>query len=159
MVDQRPADEFPQRGRLLGIDFGTRRIGVAVSDSGQEFASPLENYQRQSAEADDRFFTRVCREHLIVGLIVGLPVHMSGDEGQSAGAAREYGQHLRQLTGLPVRYWDERFTSARAEMLLREASLGPKKRKQKLDKVAAMLLLQSYLDAPDRTAEPIRLTE
>lgn len=145
---------FPSEGRLLGIDFGTRRVGVAVSDSGQQIAAPLETYQRQSETADARFFVRLCEEHRIVGFIIGLPVHMSGDEGGMARLVRQFGDHLSQLTRLPVRYWDERFTSSRAESLLRDASLGPRKRKRKLDQVAATLLLQAYLDAPDRSASP-----
>jgi putative Holliday junction resolvase len=135
------------RTRLLGVDFGTVRIGLAVCDVDRRIASPLETYHRKNEEADRKFFQEVFEEEEIGGIVVGLPVHMSGDEGGKAKEARQLGEWLRRVTGLPVVYWDERFTSAEAEQFLQMAGLTRKKRKQRIDRVAAQILLQAYLDA------------
>ena len=93
-----------------------------------------------------------------VGIVVGLPVHQSGQEGGKAREARKFGAWAGRATGLPVRYFDERYSSLIAEQHLRGASLSPKKQKERLDKVAAQVFLQSYLDAADRTAPPAPLS-
>lgn len=138
---------FPSRGRLLGLDFGTRRIGIAVSDEEQRFASPLENYSRSQRDADARRLRAVAEEYRAAGLVVGLPLHMGGEEGQKAGEARRFGAWAASVTSLPVTFWDERLTTALAEEFLKAAQLSPKKRKLRLDKVAAQIMLQSFLDA------------
>lgn len=135
------------RGRLLGVDYGTVRVGLAISDPDRLLASPLATYPRQGPEADARYFRELAAAERAVGLVVGLPVHMSGQEGQKAAEARAFGNWLAGLTGLPVVFWDERFTSAEAERLLLDAKLTKKRRKERLDRVAAQILLQSYLDA------------
>lgn len=145
---------FPATGRLLGLDYGTKRIGVAVTNDEQTIACPLDNRTRQSAEQDGLYLQKIARDYDAVGLVVGLPVHMSGDEGQKAGEARRFGAWAGKVTGLPVRFHDERFTSLIAEQHLIGAELSSKKRKARLDKVAAQILLQSYLDASDRAAPP-----
>lgn len=151
-----PAEEkpFPAEGRLLGIDFGTRRLGIAVSTPEQNIASPLENYDRRSPALDLKRLREIVQEYRIKALVVGLPVHMSGDEGGIARNAREFGDWLAKETDLPVRFWDERFTSARAEEILQAAELTKKKRKARKDKLAAYLLLQSFLDADNRDQKP-----
>ncbi len=154
MDDETRAAGFPVRGRLLGLDHGTKRLGVAVSNDEQTIASPLENRTRQSRDADAEFLRRIVREYDAVGLVVGLPVHMSGDEGSKAREARRFGEWASEATGLPVRFHDERHTSLIAAARLMEAELSEKKRKARLDKVAAQVMLQSYLDAPDREAAP-----
>ncbi|WP_166824964.1 Holliday junction resolvase RuvX [Thalassoroseus pseudoceratinae] len=146
--------EFPTNGRLLGVDYGTKRVGLAVSSPDQKFAGPLENYNRRTEPLDAKHFLQVVSENRIKALVVGLPVHLSGDEGQKAKESREFGQWLADLTGLPIRYWDERYTSARAEEALLEAGLSKKKRQARLDKLAAQFMLQAYLDAPDREKSP-----
>ncbi len=148
------ADEFPTNGRLLGVDYGTKRVGLAVSSPDQKFAGPLENYNRRTEPLDAKHFLQVVSENRIKALIVGLPVHLSGDEGQKAQESRVFGEWLADLTGLPLRFWDERFTSARAEEALLEAGLSKKKRKARMDKLAAQFMLQAYLDAPDREKTP-----
>ena len=135
------------KGRLLGVDFGTVRVGLAVCDSERLIASPLAIYQRRDTAADAAYFRELVKAEEITGLAVGLPVHMSGDEGGKAKEARAFGDWLAQGTGLPVAYWDERYTTADAESHLLEAGLTKKKRKERLDKVAAQIILQSYLDA------------
>lgn len=149
-----PASPVPTVGRLMGLDYGTRRIGIAVSTAEQNIASPLENYTRQRVEADARRLAALAEEYEVVGLVVGLPVHMSGDEGGKAREAREFGTWVSKLTGLPVCYWDERYTSAMADIYLQNFGLGPKKRKAHIDKLAAQLMLQSFLNSDDRTRTP-----
>ena len=147
-ADQESA--VPTEGRLLGLDYGRVRIGVAVSTPEQNIASPLENYTRGSDAADAEFLRRIVDEYRVVGLVVGLPVHMSGDESESSRLAREFGAWAGRVTGLPVVFWDERFTSSLAEAHLLSAQLSKKKRAARRDKLAATFLLQSFLDADDR---------
>jgi len=146
--------EFPTRGALLGIDFGTKRLGFAVCNREQSIASPAENYTRSSRDADSRALKRIVEEYALVGIVVGLPVHMSGEEGGMARQVREFGKWAAEVTGLPVRFADERFSSMTAEVYLFEAEMTNKKRKQRLDMLAAQTILQHYLDRPDKTGKP-----
>lgn len=137
----------PETGVLLGIDYGTKRVGVAVSDRDQKFSSPLHNHDRHGAQVDERFFRKVVEEYRPVGLVVGLPIHLSGDESEKSREARLFGEWLRKVTGLPLTFQDERFTSFQAEKLLAAAEMTKKKRKERMDKLAAQILLQTFLDA------------
>ena len=138
----------------MGIDFGTKRIGVAISTPEQNIASPLENYNRRNKQQDGEFFLRIAEEYRAVGIVIGLPVHMSGDESEKSRQARNFGTWLAKLTKLPLRFWDERYTSIIAEMYLHQADLTKKKRKARLDMVAAQVMLQAFLDCGDREAKP-----
>jgi putative holliday junction resolvase len=140
-------DDFPAQGRLAGIDFGTVRIGLAVSDPDRRLASPYEIYHRRNTAADAEYFRQFVREERIVGFVVGLPVHTSGEESQKSAEARVFGKWLHQVTGQPIRYYDERYTSVLAEQSLMEARLTRKRRKMRLDKVAAQLILAAYLES------------
>ena len=135
------------KGRLLGIDFGTVRVGLAVSDPDRIIASPLETYTRKDATQDAAYYLRVVQSEMIVGLVVGLPMHTGGEEGIKAKEARDYGAWLTTTTGLPVVFWDERCTTAAAEDSLRGAGLSHRKRKDRRDRVAAQIILQDYLEA------------
>jgi len=137
----------PESGVLLGIDYGTRRVGVAVSDRDQRFSSPLHNHERHGVQVDERFFRKVVEEYRPVGLVVGLPIHLSGDESEKSREARQFAEWLGTVTGLPYTFQDERFTSFQAEKLLLAAELSKKKRKERMDKLAAQILLQTFLDA------------
>jgi putative Holliday junction resolvase len=134
-------------GRLLGIDYGKVRVGLAVSDPERRIASPLETYTRRTRELDAQYFRQLVDREEIVALIVGLPMHNDGREGEQARAARNFGNFLAETTGLPVRFWDERFTTIEAESALLAAELTSKKRKSRRDRVAAQMMLQSYLEA------------
>lgn len=134
-------------GRLLGVDFGTVRVGLAVSDAGRRIASPLATYRCRSREPDSAYFQRLVEEQEAVGLVVGLPVHLDGREGQKAKEARAFGRWLTEVTARPVVFWDERFSTVEAESHLLAAGLTNKRRRERRDRVAAQILLQSYLDA------------
>jgi putative Holliday junction resolvase len=141
------SDTFPTTGRLAGIDYGTVRIGVAISDPGQTIASPLDNYTRRTQPLDAAYFTRLVSEERIAGFVVGLPVFASGDESPKSLEARAFGTWLTSVTGKPVHFHDERYSSAMAEELLGQAGLTKKRRKERLDKLAAQLILTTYLEA------------
>ena len=146
---EQPRDnELPATGRLAGIDFGTVRVGVAICDESQSIASPLENYNRRTDAKDAIYFKRLVEEHAIVGFVVGLPLHMSGDESQKSLEARAFGRWLADLTLRPVAWVDERYSTRFARDLLRTANLSPKKQKERLDKIAAQTILMSYLENP-----------
>lgn len=135
------------RGRVAGIDYGTVRIGIAIADLSVGIASPLETYQVQNRDVDARYFRRLVENEQIVKFVVGLPVHLSGEESQKSHEAREFGKWLTTTTGRPVDYFDERFTSAQAEELLLAANLTKKRRKARLDALAAQILLTAYLES------------
>lgn len=134
-------------GRIAGVDFGTVRIGVAISDPDRTLASPLENYTRRGQEADARWFRRLAADEGIVLWVVGLPVHLDGRESRKSIEARAFGRWLGEATGVPVEFFDERFTSAQAEELLLQAELTSKRRKARLDMLAAQILLTAYLES------------
>ena len=138
---------LPATGRLAGIDFGTVRIGIAITDPGQSIASPYENYTRRNRQLDAKRFCQLVKDEAIVGFVVGLPVHLSGDEGQKSIEARAFGKWLEQATSVPVAYWDERYTSVEAEQQLQGANLTKKRRKARLDMLAAQMMLSAYLEA------------
>lgn len=140
----------PPEGRLAGIDFGTVRIGIAISDPGQSFSSPYENYSRQDAQRDEQHFCNFVMEESIVGFVVGLPLYPSGDESPKSLEAREFGAWLARITGRPVIFHDERYTSSAAEDELMAAKLTRKRRKERLDMLAAQIILRSFLDSQSR---------
>lgn len=148
-----------ESSRVLGVDFGAKRIGLAVSDADRRVASPLALYERRSPQQDARNFRRLIEDEGVAAIVLGLPVHVSGAEGQKAREARAFGKWLRAATGLPVVFWDERFTTVEAERLLQDAGLTSQRRRARRDKVAAQLLLQSYLDAGCPGEQPPRPLE
>lgn len=148
------APALPVSGALFGIDFGTRRIGVAISNPEQTMSMPLENYTLQKPDLDAAWLRQLARGYGVRGLVVGLPVHMSGDEGAKAKQAREFGKWAAEVTGLPVAWWDERYSSSVADMRLDQSGASRKQRRGRRDQLAAQVILQSFLDADDRTAAP-----
>jgi putative Holliday junction resolvase len=141
------SETLPPKGALLGIDYGTVRVGVAVCDNDRIVASPLDTYTRRSETVDAGYFRKVVADHGIVGLVVGLPLHAGGEESASSRDARAYGAWLALATGLPVVFWDERLTTWLAEGALLDAKLSHAKRKSRRDAVAAQMILQGYIDA------------
>jgi putative Holliday junction resolvase len=146
------------RTKLLGVDYGSVRIGLAVSDPDRKMAFPLATYERRGPQRDADFFRALADEEEIGQVVVGLPVHTDGREGRAAAEARAFGGWLAGVTGLPVVFWDERFTTAEAESHLWAAGLTHKRRKERRDRVAAQILLQAYLDAgcpPEQSPGPL----
>ena len=146
---------LPTEGRLCGIDFGTVRIGVSISDPGQTISSPLETYQRRSVDLDSKYFQNLVKEERVVGFVVGLPVHMSGDPSQKSREAIAFGKWLNAETGIPVAWIDERYTTAMAREALNQSNLSGKKRKAQLDKLAAQILLSVYLESGEQAVSAI----
>ena len=139
-------------GKIAGIDYGTVRIGIAVSDSDRILASPYETYIRKSSDRDAQkkeaqYFQRLVSEERITRFVLGLPLHLSGDLSEKAKEVLRFGRWLKQATGIEIDYMDERYTSVEAERLLREAGLTDKKRKERRDKLAAQILLSAYLES------------
>ncbi len=134
-------------GRILAIDFGTRRVGAALSDPRGVIASPLETYERRSLALDAKHYRTLADDEGVERIVVGLPLHTGGSEGTSADLAREFGAWLAEVTNRPVTFFDERYTSVEADEILNGAGLARKDRKAKRDMIAALILLRSYLDA------------
>lgn len=142
------------RTRILGIDPGKARLGLAISDPERRIASPLATWTCRDRTQDGRYLMKVIEAEEVGLLVIGLPVHLDGREGVQAQAARQFGAWLAKLTGLPCIFWDERFTTREAEGHLWDAGLSHKRRKERRDQVAAQILLRTYLDAgcPAETA-------
>jgi putative Holliday junction resolvase len=136
--------------RIAGIDYGTVRIGVATADLAVGIAGPYETYVRRSERLDGEYFRRLATEERIERFVVGLPVHTSGHESQKSSEARAFGAWLGQLTGVAVDFFDERYTSAEAEAILDAAGLTKKRRKERLDQLAAQIMLTAYLESGAR---------
>lgn len=134
-------------GRIAGIDFGTVRIGIAISDPGRTIASPYENYTRRDKQQDARRFVQLVAEEEIAQFVVGLPVHLDGGESRKSIEARQFGQWLSEATGLAVEYFDERFTSSQAEQILLDAQMTKKRRKRRMDMLSAQIMLTAYLES------------
>lgn len=137
-------------GRIAAIDYGTVRIGVAVSNASQTLASPYENYNRRTKALDADYFARLAKDERITRFVVGLPVHTSGRESEKSVEAKAFGAWLGELTGLPVDFFDERYTTSIAQQMLSEMNVPKAKRKEKLDKLAAQILLTAYLESTER---------
>ena len=144
-------DRLPVSGRLAGIDFGTVRIGVSLSDPSQRFASPLETFNRSSPARESQWILAHVREHDIQGFVVGLPVHTNGRESQKSTEARQFAHWLRVTTQRPVQLFDERFTTVEADSILADARTPRKKRKQRRDMLAAQILLTAFLESSRET--------
>ena len=139
---------LPEKGRLLAVDWGEVRIGLALSDETQTLATPLETLVRRRGK---RFpmsrFLELIAQHEPSGLVVGLPLTGEGDEEESAIAARELAGGLAERCGLPIELWDERMSTARALAVIREQGGSTRGRKGDVDSLAAAVLLQHFLDA------------
>ena len=133
--------------RILGLDVGDKRIGVAVCDALMIAAHGVCVYQRKDEARDLDYFKALAKEREIERLVIGLPKNMDGSIGFQAQATQAFGDALEKHCGIPVVYWDERLTSAFALQTLRDTGASRKQRKQAVDKVAAVHILQSYLDS------------
>ena len=132
--------------RILAIDFGTRRLGLAVSDPLGVVAQGLPTLERTALAGDLAAIARLMAEYEVREVIVGQPLSKNGEENQMSRRAAAFAEKLRQRAGCAVKLWDERLTSAEANRVLRDAGIGLDKRRRAVDRVAATLMLQNYLD-------------
>lgn len=136
--------------RYLGVDPGRKRVGLAISDPGGTLATPHAVLQRRADAQVVSEIVALCRNEAIEAIVVGLPINMDGSHGPAAAEAKALAEALGAATGLPVHLWDERLSSVTAERHLLEADMSRRRRKQTIDKVAAQIILQTFLDS-DRT--------
>ena len=134
-------------GRVLALDFGKRRIGLAISDELGITAQGLETLQRTNTREDVRLLTQLIAEKNVTLILMGKPLHMSGVEGRQAEYTRDFAGRLGAASGVPVEFWDERLTTVAAQRVLRESGISIQKRAQAVDRLAAVILLESYLDS------------
>lgn len=132
--------------KAMGIDFGLAKIGIALSDDTKFLASPFITYKRKTEQEDLIYFVNLIKDKKVDEIVCGLPYNMQGEEQEIAQKTREFMQKLQELTNLKIEFVDERLSSSMAEEMLRETERDWKKRKEKLDAVAASIILQDYLD-------------
>jgi len=133
-------------GRILALDYGRSRIGLAVSDELGLTAQGLETLERKNIREDLARLAALAQDRAVSLILMGDPMRLSGQAGSHAEEVRRFGRRLEQRTGIPVCFWDERLTTVEANRLLRQAGADRSKRRQAVDRISAVLLLQSYLD-------------
>lgn len=138
--------DIAMNARVLGLDYGARRIGLAISDGLGITAQPLETVPNKPGQAMERI-KAVIKERQVGKLVVGLPKHMNNEEGLKAEEARAFGEELKAATGLAVEFMDERLSTMAASRILMETNLSGTKKRQVIDKLAAAIILQTWLDS------------
>jgi putative Holliday junction resolvase len=136
-------------GRILALDLGKKRIGLALSDELGFTAQGLETLEREGRRDDIEVLRRITVEKNVKLILMGDPLHMSGQKSRQGDYTREFAKELEYKTGLPIRFWDERWTSREAERMLRGSGIAHGERKPTIDKLSAVILLQSYLDSAE----------
>lgn len=136
--------------RILAIDYGDARIGLALSDESETLASPLSTYKSQSMRKDIDAIATIAKEKQAGLIVLGLPINMDGSKGERAQKTRAFGSVLEKVSEIKVVYKDERLTTVSAERTLIECNMRREKRKQVIDTLSAQIILQSYLDAQKR---------
>jgi len=143
-------------GRVMALDVGKVRIGVALTDPLGYTAQPLLTVWRKTRGEDLRSLLRLIRKHEVVEIVVGNPLHMSGEVSPWAGKVQEFAEELRVRSGLPVELWDERLSSVAAHEILNEAGYVRQERKYVIDQVAAVVILQGWMEAKEQAAARAR---
>ncbi len=136
----------PPHGRILALDFGKKRIGLAISDPLRITAQGLDTLHRTRIREDLDALARLIEERGVTWILLGDPLHMSGQASKQQQVTHEFGDRLSRRTGVPVEYWDERLTSSEASRVLRSSGISVEKRAQAIDKLSAVLILDSYLE-------------
>lgn len=144
-ANRRP--QFPSSGRVAAVDFGSVRIGIAICDPDWILASPLEVIPAANWKEKGKTFHLLVERERIVAFVVGLPIHLDGGESQKSIECRAFARWLGDQTGLPVRLFDERFTTADANRRMADGRFSREKKKKRVDAVAALVLLESFLEA------------
>jgi putative holliday junction resolvase len=140
------AARLPLQGRLMSLDVGTKTIGVAVSDTTRLVASGVETVIRSRFTADAARLQALVATHAVVGVVIGLPVNLDGSSGPRVQSTRSFAGNLAPLLSLPILLWDERWSTVAAERSLLEADASRRRRKEVIDKVAAVIILQGALE-------------
>jgi putative holliday junction resolvase len=153
-----PIEDFaaalPRQAAILGLDVGTKTVGLAISDVTRSIATPLRTLRRTKFTADAAALLALVAERDVRGFIIGLPVNFNGSEGPRAQSCRAFARNLGALTPLPIAFWDERLSTAAAERALLEADASRKRRAEVIDSVAAGFILQGALDRMKAAARP-----
>lgn len=148
------ARRLPPSARLIGIDPGTRTLGLALSDVTRMIATPLETIRRTKFALAAARLLALAATHRVAGLVLGLPVHLDGSEGASAHSARAFGRNINRISRLPILLWDERLSTVAAERAMLEADVSRRQRALHVDKLAAAIILQNALDRMRNLALP-----
>jgi putative holliday junction resolvase len=146
-ADETAHGERSHEDRILGLDVGSKTIGMAVSDPLGITAQGLVTYRRQNKRLDFEALENVIRQYQVAEIVVGYPLRMSGATGTQSEKMAAFAEELRKKFGIPVHLWDERLTSAEANRVLRESEMSIQRRGEVVDRLAAMLILQSWMDA------------
>lgn len=141
-----PLAGLAERGKLMGLDLGTKTIGVAISDALRMTASPVETVKRTKFTADAERLLALIAQHAVTGIVVGLPLNMDGSEGPRAQSTRAFVRNLKQKTDLPIVFWDERLSTMAVTRTMIEADLSRARQAEVVDKLAASYILQGALD-------------
>lgn len=150
------ATHWPARGTLMGLDLGTKTIGVAASDPDRRIATAVETIRRKTFTIDAQRLLALAAERAAVGLVLGLPINMDGSEGPRAQSTRAFARNLARLTHLPIALWDERLSTAAVERELIAADMSRARRAAVIDQHAAMFILQGALDRLGRVCSAPR---
>jgi len=140
------ASRLSVKSRLMGLDLGTKTIGLALSDILRTIATPLQTIRREKFTTDIKILLQLANEHDVSALVIGLPFNLDGSEGPRAQATRAFARNLGQHTELPLVFWDERLSTVAVERTLLEADASRKRRAEVIDKMAAAYILQGALD-------------
>jgi putative Holliday junction resolvase len=144
------AVRYPLDAHRMGLDVGAKRIGVALAHVDDGRASPLATVMAQPPAQALQQLQRLIQKHRVVEIVIGLPLTLRGEHGPQADEIMRFAEGLRAVVDLPLQFFDERLTSAAAEQLMRDSGIRPEKRKEMVDRVAAAIILQDYLDARQR---------
>jgi putative Holliday junction resolvase len=151
ILPQDLADLCAQKpGRLLGLDVGTKTVGLALSDMGHTIASPYKTLERKGWKQDLPFLANLVKEYQVIAFVIGLPINMDGSQGEKCDYVRNFGDKLKESIDLPILFWDERLSTVAVERMLIEADLSRKRRGEVVDKLAASYILQGVLDRISR---------
>lgn len=147
---------LPASARVIGLDLGTKTIGLALSDLGRRIATPMETIRRRKFSLDAADLLAICTRHEVAAMVIGLPFNMDGSEGPRAQATRAFVRNLAPMTPLPIVYWDERLSTTAVTRTLLEADTSRAKRAEVVDKMAASFILQGALDRMQSVARAAR---
>ena len=142
-----PLSGLPDTGRLMGLDLGTKTIGVAVSDAMRFSATPIETIKRQKFTLDAQRIEELIAQSNVAGIILGLPLNMDGSEGPRVQSTRAFARNLSQRIAIPIAFWDERLSTSAVTRMLIEADMRRDRRAEVVDKLAASYILQGALDS------------